>query len=119
MITEFGKCIRHIRLDEGHTLKEMAHRLNVHPSYLSAIETGKRCPTYSILNKICNTYKLIGDDFKSIIRNYQITKGEVCIDLEDITECNKEMLLKLSEVYKYLSEDTVNKIYEILNSVKI
>ena len=42
MLTQFGKELRHIRLDRDEKLKDMAEKLGVTVSYLSAVENGKR-----------------------------------------------------------------------------
>jgi transcriptional regulator with XRE-family HTH domain len=42
MLTEFGQYLRKIRIDCGDLLKDMADKLGVTSSYLSAVETGKR-----------------------------------------------------------------------------
>lgn len=39
MLTEFGKLLRIIRINSGDTSKDMAKKLNLSPSYLSAIES--------------------------------------------------------------------------------
>jgi len=41
MITEFGRILRNIRMDCNELLKDMADKLNITSSYLSAIEHGK------------------------------------------------------------------------------
>lgn len=41
-LTEFGKFSRKLRIDNGELLKDMAIKLNVTVSYLSAVEIGKR-----------------------------------------------------------------------------
>lgn len=46
MLTEFGKKVRKARIDAGVTMMEMADALGTTPSFLSAMETGrKRVPT--------------------------------------------------------------------------
>ena len=42
MLTEFGQYLRKLRIDHGDFLKDMSDVLGVTPSYLSAVETGKR-----------------------------------------------------------------------------
>ena len=42
MLTEFGKCLRKIRIDKAELLKDMAEKLQVTSAYLSAVEHGKR-----------------------------------------------------------------------------
>ncbi len=45
-ITEFGKTVRKARIDAGVTLASMANELNTTPSFLSALEMGrKKIPT--------------------------------------------------------------------------
>ena len=41
-LTEFGKFLRKLRVDNGELLKDMAIKLNVTPSFLSMVETGRR-----------------------------------------------------------------------------
>lgn len=38
MLTEFGKILRIIRINSGDSSRAMAKKLNLSPSYLSAIE---------------------------------------------------------------------------------
>ncbi|MDD3947051.1 MAG: helix-turn-helix transcriptional regulator, partial [Clostridia bacterium] len=40
MVTEFGKFLRVLRIQNNDTARQMAEKLNLSPSYLSAIETG-------------------------------------------------------------------------------
>ena len=56
MFTEFGKFTRMYRLKHGLFLKEMAEKLNVPSSYLSAVEMGRKSITKEFANKIINTY---------------------------------------------------------------
>ena len=41
-LTELGKFLRKLRIDNGELLKDMAIKLNVTPSFLSMVETGRR-----------------------------------------------------------------------------
>ena len=42
MLTNFGKALRKLRIDNNELLKDMALKLEVTVSYLSAVENGKR-----------------------------------------------------------------------------
>ena len=59
MLVELGKELRMIRLSENELLKDMAKRINVAPSYLSAIENGKRRPTKNLLDNIPISYLIL------------------------------------------------------------
>ena len=41
-LNEFGKFLRKLRIYNGELLKDMAIKLNVTPSFLSMVETGRR-----------------------------------------------------------------------------
>lgn len=51
MNNNIGEVLRLSRIANDFTLKEMANRLGVTPSYVSLIEQGKRNPSDDILNK--------------------------------------------------------------------
>ena len=54
MLTDFGKELRKIRIDNNEFLKDMANKLGVTVSYLSAVENGKRDIPDEWLDKIIN-----------------------------------------------------------------
>lgn len=58
MLTDFGKELRKIRIDNNEFLKDMANKLGVTVSYLSAVENGKRDIPDEWLDKIINDYNL-------------------------------------------------------------
>ena len=41
-LTEFGKFLRKLRIDNEELLKDMAIKLNTTPAFLSMVETGRR-----------------------------------------------------------------------------
>ena len=49
MITPFGKYLRKLRIDHDEKLKDMAAKLGVTGSYLSAVEIGKRDSTLKLV----------------------------------------------------------------------
>lgn len=58
MINEFGKLLRKIRIDNGEILKDMADKLEMTSSYLSAIECGKRNIPNNLIPKLQELYNL-------------------------------------------------------------
>lgn len=51
-IASFGKRVRELRRRRGLSQEELASRADIHPTYLSAVECGKRNPSISILFSI-------------------------------------------------------------------
>lgn len=58
MLTSVGRFLRKLRIDEGEILKDMATKLNVTVSFLSAVENGKKRMPSSWNNRICELYNL-------------------------------------------------------------
>ena len=49
---QFGKNVRYWRAKRGLSQEEFADRADLHPTYVSGIETGKRNPTLRIVERI-------------------------------------------------------------------
>ena len=58
MLTAFGKFCRKLRIERDEILKNMADKLEVTPSYLSAVEIGKRKIPETWGKLITNIYDL-------------------------------------------------------------
>lgn len=50
----FGKNIRHWRKQRGLSQEELAERAQLHPTYISGIETGYRNPTVKIISRLAD-----------------------------------------------------------------
>jgi len=58
MINHLGKMLRAIRLQKEERLIDMAQKIDVSVAYLSAIETGRKEPPLSIVDKISAAYDM-------------------------------------------------------------
>ena len=57
-LTEFGKFLRKLRIDNGELLKDMAIKLNTTPAFLSMVETGRRSIPKKLEEEIEKSYSL-------------------------------------------------------------
>src|SRR5215218_2388857 len=57
-LSPFGREVRKLRIDAGMLLKDMALALNVSPSWLSALETGRKGVPDRLVAKIVALLKL-------------------------------------------------------------
>lgn len=62
MLNALGKELRKIRVDKDHNINDMAKKLGISISYLSAIESGKR--------------KIPAGMVETVIKKYHLTKAE-------------------------------------------
>lgn len=58
ILTHIGKQTRKIRIDNEELLIDMANKLGISASYLSAIETGKRKTPDNFVSNIEKIYKI-------------------------------------------------------------
>lgn len=115
MLVELGKELRMIRLSENELLKDMAKRINVAPSYLSAIENGKRRPTKNLLDNIIHSYKLSDSTIQSLKDAYSKTMQQIDIDLNDADEHQKKLGLVFARKFNELDTEQIEKILKILS----
>ena len=60
-----SKNVQRIRREKGLSQEEVAHRANVHQTYLSGVETGKRNPSILVVDRIA---KALGVDVSEIFK---------------------------------------------------
>jgi len=53
-----GEALKMFRTIHGHKAKELAELLEISPSYLSEIETGKKKPSYELLEKYSEVFDI-------------------------------------------------------------
>jgi transcriptional regulator with XRE-family HTH domain len=116
VITDFGKILRIIRINRGESAKEMAEKLNISTSYLSAIENGKRNIPKETVNLILTLYNLSDKESENLRRAVMVSSGSMKIDLTDLTEKKKQAIIALTK--KDLDEEIVDKLCQILNKGK-
>jgi transcriptional regulator with XRE-family HTH domain len=109
MTTDFGKFCRKLRIDNNELMKDMANKLGVTTSYLSAIEKGKRnIPT---------------DWAEQIAEHYELTEKQV-IDLTNlliIDSLSEREILALNEAVSVLylndNSDYINGLWGVVKAI--
>jgi len=61
-----GERIRQLRLDEGISLRELARRADISPSFLSLIENGSHYPSGTVLERIAAELKATAVDLQKL-----------------------------------------------------
>lgn len=118
MITEFGKKLRIYRVETGLKLKDMADKLQIPSSYLSAIEMGRKTISEDFLNKLFHAYTFSKQQQIDLREAAQKTAHSIKFDLTDITNTKREMMLSFARRFNNLSEDEVRKISALLKEVE-
>lgn len=117
MATLFGKEIRKLRVDRDVTLRKMADSLNISPSYLSSIETGKRALTDDVRDKMIGYFNLSLSEVNKLKGFASRTNDEVNINLASLEESKSETAVLFARTLEELSEDKNEELLKWLKSV--
>ena len=92
-MVDFGNTLKALRLKRNFTQAQLAQKLGLTKSVISAYETGLRMPSYDVLINISRTFEvstdyLLGQELKNTI------------DLSGLSDDEKTALLNLIRVMK-------------------
>ncbi len=114
MLTSLGRFLRKLRIDRGEILKDMADKLNVSASFLSAVENGKKRMPANWNIQICHLYKLNEvqrNEFTSVIAE---TEKMIEIDFSNASAKNKELAVSFARKFTEMDETQIEEIQKIL-----
>lgn len=112
MNTEIGKELRKLRIDKDERLIDMAQRLGVSASFISAIETGKKAPPAGFEMQIGAAYDLTTTDIERVGRAADATRRAFTITPE--TALGRDTAGLLARRIDALSEVDLETIRTIL-----
>ncbi len=113
-ITKFGEYTRDLRIDRGENLKEMAENLGVSSAFLSAVENGKKQVPKTWYEKISSIYELALKEQKKLRNAIEESKNMLVLNLQNVTQANKEFALVFARSFEELTDEERKKIQGIL-----
>lgn len=116
MATLFGKEIRKLRIDESITLRQMADAIEISPSYLSSIETGKRKLTTGILERIIGFFHLSKDKGDVLRDLANKTSESISIDLAGLADKRSESAVIFARKLNTMTDDEIEEILRVLKN---
>ncbi len=114
-LTEFGKFSRKLRIDRGELLKDMAEKLNVTVSYLSAVEIGKRNIPDKWEEEIIRAYHLNLHEIEILKESIIYSKKVFKINVENFEKEEKDLILMLARKVNSLDDREINNLKKILS----
>lgn len=93
-MVDFGNTLKKLRIKKNWTQSQLAKKLGLTKSVISAYETGLRLPSYDVLIHIAATFNVSTDYLLGVQRNQEI------IDLSGLSEEEITALLNLIKVMK-------------------
>ena len=112
MLTEFGKILRIIRINSGDSSRAMAKKLNLSPSYLSAIEKEKRNIASDIEKLLCDAYPLSSTDVMKIRKTIVGSCTSIKINLTEFAEKKKRLIFAISR--DDIANETLDRIEDLI-----
>ncbi len=114
MLTELGKFLKKLRVDRNEVLKDMAGKLGVTASFLSAVENGKKRMPSEWNGKLCAAYSLDSDNRKLLTAAIADTEASIDLKLVDLPSANRELAVFFARRFSVLDSDQVKAIQKIL-----
>jgi DNA-binding helix-turn-helix protein len=114
-VTDLGKKLRKIRIDNDEISFDMAKKLDISVSYLSAIENGKRKIPKDFAEKLFKIYQLSDHMKEKIINAINIYAGEMKIRLDSLNREQQQLSLLYARKVNELNDNQIKKIREYLN----
>lgn len=119
-LTNLGKFLRKLRIDNGELLKDMAEKLNISVSMLSGIETGGRVfNREKYFDAVVEKYCLDENAIKEFNSAIEQSVKNIHIELNDVTSAQKDLAIALARVIEDLSNDKIGKIMSIIEDDKV
>jgi transcriptional regulator with XRE-family HTH domain len=114
-VTPFGERLRAMRSERGITLSTMARQLGVTPTYLSALEHGRRGrPTWSFVQAVIQYFNVIWDDAEELQHLAEISHPRVVIDTAGLSPGATLLANRLARRISALSDDDLARLLAAL-----
>ncbi|HBH4034382.1 TPA: helix-turn-helix transcriptional regulator [Clostridioides difficile] len=113
-VTEFGIFVRKLRHYNNEFLEDMSKKLNVAPSYLSMVETGKRNIPKEWQDTIVEKYNLSNNEMEDLKIAILHSKKEIKIETTDLNKDEKELIFAFANHFRHLNHQDKEKIRSIL-----
>ena len=123
MITEFGKILRKIRIDQGEVLKNMADRLSdstlkMSSAYLSAIEVGKRAIPETLIPALQVAYELSEDTVEQLKLAADLSLKNIKLDLDGRDIEKRNAALVFARNFESMDKATAERILKLFDKEK-
>lgn len=117
-MTPFGEKLRKLRAKRGVTLKEMAGALGVTPTYLSALEHGKRGrPTWFLVQRTIAYFNVIWDEAEELQRLAEMSDPRIVVDTAGLDPRATELANLVAAKINGLSTKSLEELIQKLRSV--
>ncbi len=110
-MTPFGQKMRALRAERGIALKDMADALGVTPTYLSALEHGRRGkPNWAFIQRVIHFFNVIWDDAEEIARLADMSHPRIVIDTAGLDPAATAFANRLAKTIRDLDGEALARL---------
>ncbi len=115
-MTPFGAKLRAMRKDRGVLLKDMADEIGVSPTYLSALEHGRRGrPNWVFVQRVIAYFNVIWDDAEELMRLADLSHPRIVIQTAGLSPEATALANRLARRIGQLDEPTILALHQLLD----
>ena len=117
-VSEYGAILRHLRIDQHEKLKDMALKLCIQASNLSAIETAARDIPLDLTDKICSLYSLSKKERETLEEaEANAERKAVLIDMTKLSgnRLAKRVVLEFAKKVADFDDDRLRLLHAAIN----
>lgn len=116
MITEFGKALRKLRIEEDERLLDMSKRIQKSSAFISAVERGDKSPPMDFEELVISAYKLTEGAANALRKAADASRKAFTIEPKSSLERDTAGLMarRMNSRMNTLSPDELEKILAIL-----
>ncbi|MDY3256133.1 MAG: helix-turn-helix transcriptional regulator [Eubacteriales bacterium] len=118
-MTEIGKFLKKLRIDNGEVLLSMAEKLKVTPSFLSAVELGKKKMPYEWNTKIRSIYKLTPEQEDALDEAISMSEKAVILDIENASPNAKKIAVSFARSFNDFTDEQLITLKKLMNNEEI
>jgi transcriptional regulator with XRE-family HTH domain len=105
-----------MRAERGILLKDMADALGVSPSYLSALEHGRRgVPTWALVQAVIAYFNIIWDEAEDLQRLADLSDPRVVVDTAGLSPAATLLANRLARDISLMSEARIAGVLALLD----
>lgn len=102
-----------MRIDIGETMMDMATRLRISTSFLSAVETGKKTAPAGFVTQLANAYNLTPETVERLNYLKSESVSNLKIDLGGAYPAQRKAAIAFSRKFDTLSDENAREIMRI------
>lgn len=115
-MTEIGKFLKRLRIDNGEILLTMAKKLDVTPSFLSAVELGKKKMPYEWNLKIRSAYALTPTQEDEFDEAISISEKSVMLNFEEVSPNAKKLAVSFARSFSDFTDEQLEALKKLMNN---